>query len=95
MRFKEYLIQNHKKPLIEEIIQGGIAKVLKRLEYWFDISEKTVEERIHHLEQELINAGGSQKFAMIVRRVPSVKHFIAKHADELSGDLEHVAHLLN
>lgn len=96
MRFTEYLIQNHtKKPLNEEIISGGTAKVLKRLEYWFDVSEKTVEERIHHLEQELINAGGPQKFAMVVRRIPSVKHFLLKHAKELTGDLEHTAHLIN
>lgn len=93
MRFKEYLI--HEKTLTEELIQGGIAKMLKRIEFWFDGNQLTVDEKIHHLEQEMINAGGSQKFAMVVRRIPAIKHFILKHTKELTGDLEHVAHLLN
>ena len=93
MRFKEYLI--HESTLSEELIQGGVAKMLKRIEYWFDGDELTVEEKIKHLEKEMINAGGSQKFAMVVRRIPSIKHFLRKHARELTGDLEHVAHLLN
>ena len=96
MRFKEYLIKNHtKKSLQEELITGGILKMIKRLEYWFDFSEKTTDERIHHLEQELINNGGPQKFAMIVRRIPSVQHFLIKHIDELTGDLLHTAKLLH
>lgn len=93
MKFKEYLIQEHENALREDRFEE-INNMLTRLEYWFDISDKAVEERVHHLEQEIINAGGSQKFAMIVRHIPSVKHFILKHKDELSGDLAHVAHLL-
>ena len=93
MKFKEYLIQEYEATLNEDRFEE-INNMLMRLEYWFDVSKKTVEERIHHLETELINAGGAQKFAMIVRHVPSVKHFILKHRDELSGDLAHVADLL-
>ncbi len=92
MQFKEYLIQEHEHTLREDRFEA-MNNILVRLEYWFD-SEKTFEERVHHLEKEIINAGGSQKFAMIVRHVPSVKHFIMKHKDELSDDLAHVAHLL-
>lgn len=96
MRFKEYLIEEHtKKSLQEELIQGGITKVIKKLQYWFDFGGENVEKRIRRLEQELINAGGPQKFAMIVRRVPSVKHFLLKHTAELTGDLAYTAHLLN
>ncbi len=93
MKFKEYLIQEHEATLHEDRFED-INNMLTRLEYWFDISEKNIEERIHHLEKESINAGGPQKFAMIVRHIPSVKHFILKHQDELSDDLAHVAHLL-
>ena len=96
MRFKEYLNENYtKKSLREELIQGGVLKMIKRLEYWFDFSEKSTGERIRHLETELINAGGPQKFAMILRRVPSVSHFLIKHIDELTGDLLHTAKLLH
>lgn len=96
MRFKEYLIETHtEKSLREELIQGGILKMIKRLEYWFDFSKKSTLERINHLETELINAGGPQKFAMILRRVPSVSHFLIKHIDELSGDLLHTTKLLH
>ena len=89
MRFKEYLIrEDTKRPLNEEIISGGLLKVFKRLEYWFDFGgERTVEERIHRLEEDVINAGGPGKFAMVVRRIPSVKHFLHKHAADLVGDL--------
>jgi len=93
MKFKEYLIREHEVTLYEDRFES-MNNILIRLEYWFDVSDKTVDERIHHLEQELINAGGAQKFAMVVRRVPSVKHFVLKHKDELSGDLAHVADLL-
>ena len=96
MRFKEYLIENHtKKSLREELIQGGVLKMIKRLEYWFEVSEKTTRERIKHLETELVNAGGPQKFAILLRRVPSVSHFLAKHMDELTGDLHYTATLLH
>ena len=41
MRFKEYLIKNHtKKSLQEELITGGILKMIRRLEYWFDFDKK-------------------------------------------------------
>ncbi len=47
MRFKEYLIEEHtKKSLQEELIQGGIAKVIKKIQYWFDFGDKNVAERI-------------------------------------------------
>ena len=93
MKFKKYLIREHEVTLYEDRFES-MNNILIRLEYWFDVSEKTVDERIHHLEQELINAGGAQKFAMVVRHVPAVKHFVLKHKDELSGDLAHVADLL-
>ncbi len=92
MRFKEYLIrEDTKSPLNEELITGGLLKVFKRLEYWFDFSDRTTEERIHRLEQDVINAGGVSKFSMVVRRIPAVQHFLIKHVDELSGDLQRVA----
>lgn len=95
MRFKEYLIEEYtKKSLQEELIQGGILKVIKKLQYWFDGSDKTVADRIHGLELALINAGGPQKFAMLVRRIPSVKHFLLKHIDELPEDLHYTATLI-
>jgi len=95
MRFKEYLIEEHtKKSLQEELIQGGIAKVIKKIQYWFDFGDKNVAERIQGLEQELINVGGPQKFAMLVRRIPSVKHFLLKHIDELPKDLHYTATLI-
>ena len=93
MRFKEYLIQENEVTLHEDRFED-INNMLKRLEYWFDVSDKTTEERIHHLEKEIINAGGPQKFAMVARHIPAVKHFILKHADELTGDLEYTAHLM-
>lgn len=93
MKFKEYLIREYEVSLYEDRFES-MNNILIRLEYWFDVSEKTVEERIHHLEQEIINIGGAQKFAMVVRHVPSVKHFVLKHKDELSDDLAYVAHLL-
>ena len=92
MRFKEYLIrEDTQQPLKEELIQGGLFKLFKRLEYWFDFDKQTTEERIHHLEQSVIFAGGVAKFSMIIRRLPAVKHFLVKHRGELSGDLARVA----
>lgn len=95
MRFKEYLITEHSKnTLNEELVYGGTGKVFRRLQYWFDFGPRTVNERIYKLRRELVNAGGPNKFAMIVRRIPSVKHFIKKHKDELTGDLADVAKLI-
>lgn len=91
MRFKEYLEHTKNKNLTEELVYGGATKVLKKLEYWFDFSDRTTEERIHRLEQDVINAGGVAKFEMVVRRIPSVKHFLIKHIAELTGDLAKVA----
>lgn len=96
MRFKEYLILEYNKSdsLREEIVLGGINKVLKRLEFWFDGTADTTRQRIRKLRHELVAAGGPQKFAMIVRRLPSVKHWMIKHADELSGDLRDTINLI-
>lgn len=95
MRFKEYLIrENTEKTLNEELIQSGLLKMFKRLEYWFDFGPRTFEERIQHLEKSVVNAGGPAKFAMVVRRLPSIKHFLLKHKDELSGDLARVAKII-
>lgn len=70
------------------MIYGGLLKLFKKLEYWFDFGgPKSFEERIDRLEQDVINAGGPRKFAMVVRRIPSVKHFLHKHKDELQGKL--------
>ena len=72
MKFIEYLIQEHTKKvtLKEELIQGGLFKLLKQLEYWFDFSDASVKERIKHLEDYLIRAGGPAKFSMLVKRIP-------------------------
>ena len=95
MRFKEYLAAEYtKQPLEVEIIYGGPRKVFKNLEYWFDFGPQAFEERVKKLEQEIINAGGPSKFAMIVRRIPSVKHFLRRHKDEFDGDLAKLANLV-
>jgi hypothetical protein len=94
MRFKEYLEYTESKtPIKEEVVYGGLMKIFKRLEFWFD-TPKSVPERIARLEQELVNAGGPNKFAMVVRRIPSIKHFLMKHKDELVGDLAKTASLI-
>jgi cobalamin biosynthesis protein CbiD len=96
MRFKEYLIKEHiESQLSEELFVGGLNKMIKRLEFWFDLGgKKGTEEKIEQLETELVNAGGPNKFAMIVRRVPAVKHFLRKHIDDLSGELLQTAKLI-
>ena len=93
MKFTEYLIQEYTKKRIlkEELVQGGLFKMFKQLEYWFDFSDATVKERIEHLEQHLIDAGGPLKFSMLVKRIPSIGSFLKRHIGELSGDLLRVA----
>ena len=92
MTFKQYLDQS--QSLSEEIIQGGVSKMFKHLSYWFDRGPENAAKRIAKLEQEIINAGGVAKFAMIVRRIPSVRHFLLAHKDELDGDLAELVKLL-
>ena len=93
MRFKEYLItEKYTKDLNEELIQGGLFKLFKHLEYWFDGSDKSVEDKIKKLQLALEGAGGPMKFAMIVKRLPAVKHFLHKHHEELPEDLKDLAH---
>ena len=91
--FKQYLDQSYN--LTEEIITGGLLKMFKRLEYWIDRGPKNTADRIDHLEQELINAGGASKFAMVIRRVPAVRHFLLAHEEELKDSpLHDVVNLL-
>ena len=91
--FKQYLDQSYN--LTEEIIQGGLLKMFKRLEYWFDRGPENTAERINHLETELVNAGGASKFAMVVRRIPAVRHFLLAHEEELKdSELHKVINLL-
>ena len=94
MRFKEYLIKEDTKNLNEELIQGGLLKLFKQLEYWLDGNDASVEHKIEKLQQTLVNAGGPSKFAMVVRRIPSIKHFLKKHHDELTDDLSKTANLI-
>lgn len=95
MRFKEYLInEKHIKNLSEELITGGLFKLFKHLEYWFDGSDRSVEEKIKKLQLALEGAGGTQKFAMLIKRLPAVMHFLHKHHGELPEDLEDLAHAL-
>ena len=92
MRFKEYLIKEDTKSLNEELISGGLFKLFKHLEYWFDGGTKSVDEKIKKLQLALEGAGGPLKFGMIVRRLPSVRHFLTKHHGELPEDLEDLVH---
>ncbi len=85
--FKQYLEQSYN--LTEEIIQGGLLKMFKRLEYWFDRGPENTAERIAKLEEELINAGGASKFAMVVRRIPAVRHFLLAHEEDLKDSKLH------
>lgn len=92
--FKQYLDHTKNEPLREDLVSGGLRNMFKHLEYWFVRSPEKVSQRIAQLEEELINAGGARKFAIIVRRIPSVRNFIKKHANELEGKLAKVAKLI-
>ncbi len=94
MRFKEYLIDERTKILKEEIIAGGLFKMFKHLEYWFDGSDKSMDEKIKKLQLAQEGAGGARRFSMLVKRLPAVKHFLHKHHDELPKDLEELAHIM-
>jgi len=92
MRFKEYLINERTTILNEELITGGLLKMFKHLEYWFDGGKRSYDEKIKKLQLALEGAGGPMKFAMVVRRLPAVKHFLHKHHGELPEDLEDLVH---
>ena len=95
MTFKQYLENTKSQSLIrEEVIHGGLLKMFKQLQYWFDRSPEDTEQRIARLKKDMINAGGPAKFAMLVRRIPSVRSFILRHKDELEGGLAEVANLI-
>jgi hypothetical protein len=94
MTFKQYLENTKSQSLVEEVIHGGLLKMFKHLSYWFERGPKGTSERIAHLEKAIENAGGVNKFAMVVRRIPSVKSFILRHKEELTGDLAEVANLI-
>ena len=80
--------------LQEKFIYGGVGKMLKHLKYWFEGGEGSTEERISALNRGMEAAGGPSKFAMSIRRIPSVKHWMKKHAEELPADLSKVVTLL-
>ena len=92
--FKEYLIEYAGDDLQERFIYGGVSKVLKHLKYWFDGDDKTTEERIDALHKGMEAAGGPSKFAIKIRRIPSVRHWMKKHAEELPEDLSQVIGLI-
>ena len=93
--FKQYLEQQTKsQSLSEEVIHGGLLKMFNRLQFWFDKGPKDTAERIRQLEKELVYAGGANKFAMVVRRIPSVKNFLLRHKDELEGELSQVVEMI-
>lgn len=94
MSFKQYLENTQSNSLTEEIISGGLLKMFKHLQYWFDRGPENTADRIAKLEQALVNAGGARKFAIIVRKIPSIRSFMLRHKDELEGKLAKAANLL-
>ena len=94
MSFKQYLEHTQSQSLTEEIVSGGLLKMFKHLEYWFDKNPESTAEKIAKLEKALVNAGGARKFAIAVRRIPSVRSFMLRHIDELEGKLAKAANLI-
>ncbi len=94
MRFKEYLMNERTKILKEELIAGGLFKMFKHLEYWFDGSNKSYDEKIKKLQLAQESSGGARRFSGLVKRLPSVMHFLHKHHGELPEDLEELSHIM-